>query len=300
MDTRRKLAAIGENLDESLGVRRRDTRPALSPVPHEQDVGRSPVRNIGRLEIHQVMPDPEQPRTQFAEESLHRLAASIREKGQLCPIRVRWSTTAGKWIIVAGERRWRAAQRAGLATIDCYFHEAPLSESQVLEEQLVENCLREDLQPLEEARAFEKLMNLNRWNAKQLAESVRVHPSKISRALSLLKLPDPIQEQVARGEISARSAYEVSKLSDKAIQQRLVASAVEDELTHRQIAGKVRQRRGKQKTGPRATKRAFFAENGWKVVVSSAKLGTYHEIEEALTQALEEVRHYIDNNVQLY
>lgn len=77
------------------------------------------------------------------------------DKGQLSPIRVRWSAGAGKWIIVAGQRRWRATQQAGLTTIDCYFHEQALSESQILEEQLIENCLREDLQPLEEAKAFE-------------------------------------------------------------------------------------------------------------------------------------------------
>ncbi len=72
---------------------------------------------------------------------------------------MRWSAGAGKWIIVAGQRRWRATERAGLTTIDCYFHEQALSESQILEEQLIENCLREDLQPLEEAKALEKLMD---------------------------------------------------------------------------------------------------------------------------------------------
>jgi ParB family transcriptional regulator, chromosome partitioning protein len=129
------------------------------------------------------------------------------DKGQLSPIRVRWSAGAGKWIIVAGQRRWRATERAGLTTIDCYFHEQALSESQILEEQLIENCLREDLQPLEEAKAFEKLRELNSWNAKQLAEAICVHPSKVSRVLCLLKLPPAIQEQVASGELSARSAY---------------------------------------------------------------------------------------------
>jgi len=300
MDTRRRLAAIGDQLDESLGVRRQEARAVLSPVPQQRDIGRSPLRNVGRLDPDQVIPDPDQPRTEFAEEALERLARSIRDKGQLSPIRVRWSAGARKWIIVAGERRWRATQRAGLTTIDCYFHEQALSESQILEEQLIENCLREDLQPLEEARAFEKLMELNGWNAKQLAEAIRVHPSKVSRVLCLLKLPSAIQQQVASGEISARSAYEISKLSDKAAQQRLAASAGGGELTHRQIADKVRQRRGKRKAGPRTIKRSFIAENGWKVVVSSRKRGSYHDMEQALCQALQEVRHYIDNGVQLY
>jgi ParB family chromosome partitioning protein len=300
MDTRRRLAAIGDHLDESLGARRQEARPVLSPVPHQRDIGRSPLRNVGRLDLDQVIPDPDQPRTEFPEEALERLAQSIRDKGQLSPIRVRWSAHAGKWIIVAGERRWRATQHAGLATIDCYFHDQALSESQILEEQLIENCLREDLQPLEEAKAFERLMALNGWNAKQLAEAIRVHPSKVSRVLCLLKLPPAIQQQVASGEISARSAYEISKLSDKAAMQRLAVLARGGELTHRQIAGKVRQRRGKRKSGPQAMKRSFIAENGWKVVVSSNKSGSYHDMEQALCQALQEVRHYIDNGVQLY
>ena len=290
---------MADNLDESLGKRKQDVKPALAPIARERDVGRSPIRNIGCLDISQVIPDPDQPRTDISEEALGRLAQSIRDKGQLSPIRVRWSDRARKWIIVAGERRWRAAQQAGLSTIDCYFHDAPLSESERLEEQLIENCLREDLRPLEEARAFEKLMSLNDWNAKQLAEAICVHPSKISRTLPLLKLPASIREQVDAGEISARSAYEISKTSNKAAQQRLAARARAGELTHRQIVGVVRQRRGKRKAGPRAIKQSFFTENGWKVVVTSSKRGTYHDIEQALVQVLAEVRHRIDNNVKL-
>ena len=173
---------------------------------------------------------------------------SIRDKGQLSPIRVRWSDNASKWIIVAGERRWRATKRAGLTTIDCFFHEQPLSESHVLEEQLIENCLREDLQPMEEAKAFEKLMALNNWNAKQLAEAVRLHPSKVSRALSLLRLPGDIQADVGAGRIPARIAYEISKLKDATAQRDLATKARSGQLNHRQAAGAVRQRQGKSQS----------------------------------------------------
>ena len=104
--------ALGDHLDESLGVRRQEARAVLSPVAQQRDIGRSPLRNLGRLDLDQVIPDPDQPRTEFAEEALERLAQSIRDKGQLSPIRVRWSAGAGKWIIVAGQRRWRATERA--------------------------------------------------------------------------------------------------------------------------------------------------------------------------------------------
>ena len=110
-------------------------------------------------------------------------------------------------MIISGERRWRAAQKAGLTEIECCFREAELSSSEILEEQLIENCLREDLQPIEEAQAFAALMRLNSWTGKEVAKALRVHPSRVSRALALLKLPEEIQEQVNTGEIPARSAY---------------------------------------------------------------------------------------------
>ena len=301
MDTRETLVAIGANVEESMGYRDRDAaEPPLSPISSERDVGRKPLRNVGRLDIGQIIPDPAQPRVEFTDEALDRLAQSIRDRGQLSPIRVRWSGDVGKWTIVAGERRWRATKRAGLTTIDCYFHEDPLSETQILEEQLIENCLREDLQPMEEAKAFEKLMMINKWNAKQLAEAVRLHPSKVSRALSLLRLADDIQVDVAAGRIPARTAYEISKLGDEAAQRKLAAKARSGRLNHSQAVGAVRQRQGKCRGKARNTKQTFLVEAGWKIVVSANRRGTYHEIEEALVQVLEEVRHRIDNNVQLY
>ena len=165
-----------------MGERKYDCRPQLSPVPSVKDTARMPLRNVGRVDITMVVPDPEQPRGWFSEEALESLAQSIREKGQLSAIRVRWSASAGKWVIIAGERRFQAARRAGLSTIDCYFHEAELTPSEVLEQQLIENCLREDLRPLEEAKAFAKLIELNAWTAKQLSQAISVPQSRVSRA----------------------------------------------------------------------------------------------------------------------
>src|SRR5437660_12145886 len=102
-----------------MGVREQDLRPRLSPVPSHRDAARRPLRNVGQLEVNMVIPDPDQPRAEFSEEALERLAQSIREKGQLSPIRVRWSEDLAKWTIISGERRWRATKRAGLTTIDC-------------------------------------------------------------------------------------------------------------------------------------------------------------------------------------
>ena len=297
--TKQTLRHFSSNLDESMGVRHFDSQPILSPVPSNKDVGRMPLRNVGQVDINMVIPDPDQPRQQFTDEAIERLAQSIQEKGQLSAIHVQWSSEVDKWVIIAGERRWRATKQAGLPTIDCYFHEDELSKSEILEQQLIENCLREDLQPIEEARAFATLMELNGWTGKQLAKVLHLPASRVSRALALLRLPDDIQDDVASGKIPARSAYELSKLQDADLQRELAKKAASGRLTHEQTARTVRQRQGKK--GKRAgTKLTFSAENGWKVVVSATRTGTYYDVEQAILTALEEVRLRIANNVQLF
>lgn len=292
--TRKALALVAVNLDESMGVRPIELHPKLSPIPNGKDAGRRPVRQFGKVEISRVMPDPEQPREQFSEEALERLASSIQKKGQLSPIKVRWSEDHQKWIIIFGERRWRAAQRAGLREIDCFFAEGDLSLIEILEEQLIENCLREDLQPIEEAKAFAELMKVRGCTGKELAQVLQISPSRVSRALALLTLPDEVQEKVATGEVAARTAYEISKLENESTQvelaQKAAAGAISAELTGR----KVRQRRGKPKAPPRQIKQTFATGDGWKIVVSGPRNSTYDHMEKALCAALDEVRHRIN------
>jgi ParB family chromosome partitioning protein len=110
--TRQTLERIGAHLEESLGVREQDLRPKLSPTPLSRDAGRRPLRNVGRVDINQVIPDPEQPRVEFPEEALERLAQSIRDKGQLSAIRVRWSEALGVCLLIArGRVRYEISSR---------------------------------------------------------------------------------------------------------------------------------------------------------------------------------------------
>ena len=298
--TRSTLASIEGHLLESVGQRASDRPSRLSPVPAAKDIGRRPLNGFGSIAINQVIPDPQQPRAEFSTEAIDQLAASIREKGQLAPIRVRWLEDAGKWIIIAGERRWRAAKQAGLASIECHFHEGELSRSEVLEQQMIENLLREDLKPIEEARAFAALMELNSWNGKQVADALRIPASTVSRGLALLKLPEDVQRQVDSGDVPARSAYELSKLPDQQQQRQLASQAAQGRLTHDEAARAVKKFGGNRDRKPRGTKLTFFAERDWKIVVASDQRATYHDIELALQQVLEEVRHRIENNVQLF
>lgn len=299
--TRAALTRLEDHMAESMGQRTVDHTARLSPAPHPKDASRRPVRGYGQVDVDDVTADPNQPRTEFAADTLESLADSIREKGQLAPIRVRWSDDHQKWMIIAGERRWRASQLAGLGRIDCYFHEGELSSAEVLEQQLIENLLREDLRPIEEARGFAELMEANHWNGKQVAQALRIPASKVSRALALLKLPEDIQQQVDEGEVSARTGYELSKIPEDDDRRQLSQLAAKGQLTHEQASNVVqKQSARRQKSCPNNTKLTFVVENNWKITVSHKSCGNYHEVEQALSEALDEVRHRIQNNVQLY
>ncbi len=284
------LERVGGNLNDSMGVRDTDLRPTLSPVPDPKDVGRRPLRSVGRVDVSQVVPDPDQPRSEFSDDALDRLAASIRDHGQLAPIRVRWSAGLGKWVIIAGERRWRATRRAGLAAIDCVFVEGELSRGELLSQQLIENLLREDLRPVEEAKAFRELIALNGWTGKQLAAALRVPPSKVSRTLALLELPDDLQGRVEAGDLPARAAYEISKLADDA-QRRNMADAVQDcGLTVEDTRDAVSRRQGRVAGKSRGTRQKLTAPGGIHITVSAARPVSDAEIEAALVHAVESVR----------
>ena len=240
----------------------------------------------------------------FLPDSIERLAQSMRDRGQLAPIRVRWSKVAKQWIIVCGERRWRAARVAGLETVDCCFDDSEPSEAEVLELQMIENLLRDDLSPIEQARGFSALMELHGWNGKQVAESLHVPASTVSRALALLDLPKDIQQKVDSGEIAARSAYEISKVEDETSRRNLADLATggmtldETREAVRKQNGKRIQRRRQPRSDGISLK--FGSENGVTISVQSSRKANYHEVLEALQHAEEEVQLRIHNNVQLY
>lgn len=296
MNARKSLEKVNYQLDDSMGVRSDSSAAVLSPVPNSKDVGRSGVRNFGRIALENVIPDPHQPRVEFDEKEIEQLSLSIQKQGQLHPIRVRWSAEKQLWLIISGERRYRAAKMAGLKTVECYFHESELSPTEILEQQLIENLLRSDLRPIEEAKAFQKLIDLNGWDGKTLATALRITPSKVTRSLSLLKLPADVQHLVESGDLSPTAAYEVSKLP-VAEQKSALARLKDSDASVTDARKLVKKRR--TRTRKRGVKQSFATEDGWKVVVSSNRKGNYHEVADALKQALEEVQLRIDNDVVL-
>lgn len=241
---------FGRNLGESLGVRAEGGGIGPAPggaFPRETgpDDGRTRARDAGHMEIDRIVPDPDQPRKEFSDDAVDRLAASLLKHGQLQPIRVRWNAEIGKWVVISGERRYRAALRAGLKSVACVFVDGGLSPSEVLQEQIIENLLREDLKPIEQARAYRQLMDLHGWTAKELSGELHVSQGSISKSLSLLTLPDELQHQVEDGEIPATAAYEVAKVEDKEVQREIARRIVDEDLTRDAAAAVVREASGR-------------------------------------------------------
>lgn len=303
--TQSKLEQLEHNVNESIGARKQPSlRPKLSPVASAKDVGRRPSRNYGRIDLNQVIPDPSQPRTEFAQDAIEQLAQSFLDRGQLAPIRVRWSADHGKWIVIYGERRLRAAQAAKAKTIECYFDDRQISEAEILEQQMIENLLRRDLTPIEQARGFSALMDLHGWNGKQVAKSLSVPESTVSRALALLDLPQDVQQKVDSGEVAARSAYEISKLGEES-QQRDFAEKAANGMTLKETQAAVlstRKPKRRPAKKPKAKRLEFFAENGWHVVATPPKDGscrTYDDLKQALDHIQEDVDVRIRGNIRI-
>jgi ParB family transcriptional regulator, chromosome partitioning protein len=165
--------------------------------------------------IEAIRPSPFQPRRNFAEEELDRLAQSIREKGIVQPLLVRPITdAAADFELVAGERRWRAAQRVGLHEVPVVIR--PLGDSEVIEIALVENLQREDLSPLEEAEAYSRLTREFGRSQAGLAEAVGKSRSHVANTLRLLALPAPVRRSLEEGALSAGHARALLAAPDPA------------------------------------------------------------------------------------
>jgi ParB family chromosome partitioning protein len=265
---------LGANVGQSVGLGREPGRlppginpsQAVRPSAREQGVFRSKDTLV--IPTDKIQPDPDQPREEFEPESLARLAESLKTRGQLQPVRVRWDESAGAYVLLMGERRWRAAVQAGLSTMTAVVHEGDLSPGERLTVQLVENALREDLTPVEAAKAYRRLMEANGWSGNQLARELSLPQSAVAQTLAILKLPEDVQAQVEDGALSARSAYEISKLPDPAVQAELAELAVADGLTRDQVAETVKARKlGKAKAEP-GGKREIKFDDGAKIVVT--------------------------------
>ncbi len=188
-----------------------------------------------------VFPDSDQPRRFFDTESLDGLIASLKELGQLVPLRVRF--VDGRMVIVDGERRWRAAKPAGLAQLAVIVEEKPGTEAGTLQKQLVLNCQREDFSAVEKADAIRRLMDATGWNASQVAERLGFSKAGVSRLLSLLGLPEGIRERVNAGEIPLSAASSLARVEDGGEREALAAQLASGRLTRDGLVGALKARK---------------------------------------------------------
>ena len=194
--------------------------------------------SICEVNINAIKPNPNQPRRDFDEESLQELADSIREIGIIQPITVR-DMGDGSYIIIAGERRWRASQQAGLAAIPAYVR--TVDDENMMEMALVENIQREDLNSLEIALAYQHLMEQYGLTQEKLSERVGKNRATVTNYLRLLKLPATIQMALKNRELDMGHARAILPLEDPTLQIKVFEEIKKDGLSVRKVESMVKE-----------------------------------------------------------
>lgn len=207
-----------------------------APPPSAPAAVAAPGRTVLSLPVEAVERNPDQPRKRFDEAKLEELAASIREHGIVEPILVR--KEGGRYRILAGERRWRAAQRAGLREVPALVREA--TDREAFELALVENIQRADLNAIEEAEAYDVLASDHGLTQEEIATRVGKERSTVANALRLLKLPEEVRDAVRTGQLDMGHARALLGLGGAEEMKKLAQRAVREGLSVRALEGLIR------------------------------------------------------------
>ena len=229
-----------------------------------QPEGVSHLTSVRELELEQISPNPFQPRSEFDRERLQELSDSIARIGIIQPITVK-KVSIGRYQIISGERRFRAAKAAGLKTIPAYVKDA--DENSMLEMALVENIQREDLDPIDIAISFQRLIDECNLTQEALSPRVGKNRATIANYLRLLKLQPEIQLAVKSGAITMGHAKALLAVEDANLQKRIVDNIIADELSVRQTEEIVR-----KLLAPKAEKAKKAAFNPGQAGVSAEKI----------------------------
>ena len=238
MGTERK--ALGRGLDHLLG---------RSSVHLEVDEP-SPSNRILKVGIEKISPNPHQPRKYFEESKLQELATSIKEQGLIQPIVVRRGPQ-GSFYIIAGERRWRAVQKLGWENIPIYIKEDSVTEESQAVLALVENLQRENLNPMEEAKAYRDILNQAHLTQKDLAQKVGKDRSTIANSIRLLELHPEAQNLLEQNKISLSIAKLLLQEKSKERQKILARQAFYEKWTVREVEKKVQNNLFPRKSQPK-------------------------------------------------
>jgi ParB family transcriptional regulator, chromosome partitioning protein len=212
-----------------------------------------PSSGFANIAINQIQPNPQQPRQNFDESSLQSLADSIKELGLLQPVVVRPSEDG--YVLIAGERRCRAAELAGLDDVPALIRAEGIDDATSLAEALVENVQREDLSPMEEAAAYQQLLAEFGLTHEDIASRVGKSRSAVTNTIRLLQLPARIQAMVGRGQLSAGHARALLGLEDAAYAVHIAERVVAEGWSVRQVEDAVKTRANSQAPRKAATQR---------------------------------------------
>jgi ParB family transcriptional regulator, chromosome partitioning protein len=241
---------LGRGLDMLISKGPAPTRP--SPEPAEETPPKPPEeapRETGVLQLDpgRIQPNPEQPRKRFPAEELEGLKASMSREGLLQPLLVR--KVGEGYQLVAGERRLRAAKELGLDRVPALM--VSVGDERLLELALIENIQREDLDPVELAKAYRQLMRSKSWTQDQLAEALGLNRSSVGNTVRILELPDDMQGSLVRGHITLGHAKVLLSVPDRREQRLLYERIAEEKLTVRELEGTVEQKQLETPAKPR-------------------------------------------------
>jgi ParB family chromosome partitioning protein len=231
-----KRPALGRGLSALI-----PPAPVAAPAARDRDLSRP-----NELDIDRLAPNPRQPRQHIEETHLDELAQSIRSHGVIQPIVVR--RVDNRYEIVAGERRWRAAQRAGLLRVPVVVRD--VTDDNLLEVALIENIQREDLNPIEEAQAYRRLTDELGLAQEQVAAAVGKDRATVANYMRLLRLPSELRADLAAGTLSMGHARALLALTDEAAQRRIARDVISRVLSVRETEGLVKREAAPHPTPP--------------------------------------------------
>ena len=279
----------------------RKTESSFDELFFDNNVGEE---GVSTLRISEIEPNKNQPRKSFNNETLKQLADSITEHGVLQPLIVR-SIAAGNYMIIAGERRWRAAKMAGLSEIPVIIRD-DLTDEQAMQIAMIENLQRENLNPIEEALGYKELIDRFGMTQDKLAQVLGKARSSVANSLGLLALPNGVQELLRSGSLSAGHCKALKKVKDAALMTELAHKAAEGELSVRQVeaiakreAARLEEEKDKKELKPRLS---YYTEIevslsellGTKVRISENKSGNVLQIDFSDKEQLEGIVKYFN------
>lgn len=295
-------AKYGSRISEALGAGKESSPTVLDhPAKNKRYEAARKAKGYFDISLSEIIADP-QHRETFDKVELGRLADSLNADGLIAPIVVHWDQRRAKYVIIAGERRFRAAKMCGWKNITCDIKNDDISPGEIAEIQLAENHARKNLNPIELAAAFQDVIDKNGYTVRDLAKRVGVNETTVTRYVRMLGLPQDIQAQIADGSIPVGVAREAARVEGESKQRAFIQEAIKEGFTATQAqkvaSGKKPSKKKKKRTTPAS--QTFSTDYGnVSANVQGVKKPTYDHIEQMLEQALDEVRLRIKSGIRI-